>query len=51
VNDFLKLNYLELTIREHQCAENGIDTMFENKLVTFFLLQIIVVKVRIEVKS
>jgi protein phosphatase len=36
VNEFLNLNSLELIIRGHQCVENGIEFMFDNKLVTAF---------------
>jgi protein phosphatase len=36
VNAFLRNNYLLSIIRGHQCVKNGIETMFENKLITVF---------------
>lgn len=36
LNNFLRANFLQLIVRGHQCADNGIEMMFENKLITVF---------------
>jgi protein phosphatase len=36
LNDFLTLNNIQLLVRGHQFVSHGIETMFENKLMTIF---------------